>query len=228
LLRRSSPGTSLFRRKRLWLLAIAACLLVIGLNGPLKFLFDRNALVAYFNLLGHWSIGIFIGAHVLTTALGLPASVLVITGGAVFGLVWGTIWSVIGATLGAIAAFFMARHLFHDLLEQRFRRNKMLAQCNEMVCSQNALQYVLIVRFAPISPFTIMNFLFGLTAMKLKPYALGTFLGIIPGTLAYTWLGVTGIQALEGGAIAPLLISITCLILLSLTPIILNRRSWHE
>ena len=66
----------------------------------------------------------------------------------------------------------------------------------------------------------MVNFLFGLTSVDLKSYAVGTFLGIIPGTLAYTWLGVTGREALDGKSLIPLFLALSLLVLLSLLPIL--------
>ena len=82
-----------------------------------------------------------------------------------------------------------------------------------------ALACVLAVRFAPISPFNVVNFLFGLTGISVTPYAIGTLVGIIPGTLAYTWLGVTGVDALQGGDWWPVLLCLSVLTVMSLMPL---------
>ena len=82
-------------------------------------LFDRQALIGLFAPAENTafpvrSISLFLAAHIVANAIGIPGTVFVIVGGAVYGLWWGTLWSVIGATLGAIAAFWLARYLLHD------------------------------------------------------------------------------------------------------------------
>ena len=181
--------------------------------------FDKEALFDYLCCFGRWSVALFIGSHIIATTIGVPGTVLVVVGGMVFGLFWGTIWSVIGATSGAIAAFWVSRYLLRDWFKQRFSRNKALAKLNQIMDNQ-AFRCVLTIRFAPISPFNVVNFLFGLTPIGLKSYAAGTFLGIIPGTLAYTWLGVTGMEALEGEGLIPLFLALSLLVLLSLLPVL--------
>jgi uncharacterized membrane protein YdjX (TVP38/TMEM64 family) len=81
------------------------------------------------------------------------------------------------------------------------------------------LHCVLTLRFTPISPFNLVNFLFGLTPIELKPYVTGTFFGIIPGTLAYTWLGASGARALRGDGVIQLVLALSLLAILSAMPI---------
>lgn len=161
--------------------------------------------------------GIFIALHIVATVLGIPGTVMTVTGGALFGLMWGTIWSVLGATLGAIAAFWITRSMLGYWVAQRFHHHPTLKRLLRAV-GQNPWQCVFLVRFAPISPFTVVNFLFGLTPIPFKPYAVGTFLGIIPGTMAYTWVGVTGVEAFSGGDRLPLFLALGLLTVLSVLP----------
>ncbi|MEL6939796.1 MAG: TVP38/TMEM64 family protein [Cyanobacteria bacterium J06598_1] len=185
----------------------------------LSLLFDQTVLTDFFKGAGPNSVYFFICAHVVANAVGIPGTLLVVVGGAVYGLWWGTVWSVIGATLGAIAAFWLARYLLHDWFKQRFHHRPLFQKLNRTLCS-DGLSCVLTIRFSPVSPFNAVNFALGLTHVSLRPYAVGTFVGIIPGTLVYTWLGVTGAQALNGGSLAPLIICLLLLMLLSALPLI--------
>lgn len=160
---------------------------------------------------------LFISLYVVLTAVGVPGTILTVAGGIVFGLWWGTLWSVLGATLGAIAAFSLARYFLHDWVSQRFAQHPQLQRFQQAV-EKMPLQFVLAIRFAPISPFNLVNFLLGLTPLRLRTYAIGTFFGIMPGSLAYTWLGVTGQQAFAQGAILPLFLALMVLSGLSLLP----------
>ena len=214
-----------FRRRRFWGVAIGgASVAIFCRTSSLGVFFDKEVLVNTLCCLGHWSIALFIGIHIVATTIGIPGTILVVVGGMVFGLFWGALWSVIGATSGAIAAFWLSRYLLRDWFKRRFSRHKALARFNQIIDEQ-AFRCVLTIRFAPISPFNVVNFLFGLTSVDLKSYTAGTFFGIIPGTLAYTWLGVTGMEALEGKSLTPLLLSLSLLVLLSLPPVLMKCKS---
>ncbi|MBF2087555.1 MAG: TVP38/TMEM64 family protein [Synechococcales cyanobacterium K44_A2020_017] len=193
------------------------------LHTPLRALLDYHALVHGLNHLGPWAVLLFIAGHILAAVLSIPGTVLVIAGGAMFGVLWGTVWSVMGATLGAIAAFWVARYLLRDSLMRRVGQHKLLTWFDRL-SDRQALSCVLALRLTPISPFCLVNFLLGLTPLSLKPYAFGTLIGIIPGTLAYTWLGVTGHTALEGGSLRPFIAALVALAGLSLLPLWMQRR----
>ncbi|NET56038.1 MAG: TVP38/TMEM64 family protein [Symploca sp. SIO2E6] len=210
------------KRPRLWLAITFGVCLLVCLLGPLQALFNRDLLVNRLAELGPWAVGLFILVYTIATVLGVPGTILTIAGGGVFGLFWGTFWSVVGATVGAIGAFLLARYLLRDLVKSRLGYHKAYFSFHQAVLHK-PLTFVLAVRFAPISPFNVVNFLFGLTSIDLRNYATGTFLGIIPGTLAYTWLGVTGEEALQGGDRLPFFLALGMLTLLSLLPICLKR-----
>ncbi|NEQ55010.1 MAG: TVP38/TMEM64 family protein [Leptolyngbya sp. SIO3F4] len=209
------------RRKYVWGGLVAA--IVVPLCWRLIcVLFDHHALTELINGAGNWRVAVFLGAHTVAAAVGVPGTVLVVLGGALFGLLWGTLWSIIGATAGSIVAFWLARYLLHDWFKHRFcshPRFKGIFKRLDHTMQKQALACVLAVRFAPISPFNVVNFLFGLTSISITPYAIGTLIGIIPGTLAYTWLGVTGVDALRGGDWWPLILCLSVLMIMSLMPL---------
>ena len=222
--------------KKLVLLFLSAIALTLMLSPSVRQTlapwFDREMLIEFFmppeNIDGQLtlpirSVGLFLTAHIVANALGIPGTLFVIVGGAVYGLWWGTLWSVIGATLGAIAAFWLARYLFHDWFEARFKHKEVVQKMSRALCRQG-LSCMLTIRFSPVSPFNVVNFALGLTPVSIRDYALGTFIGIIPGTLVYTWLGVTGAEALGGGRIIPLVCCLLVLALLSALPLIFGRR----
>jgi uncharacterized membrane protein YdjX (TVP38/TMEM64 family) len=198
-------------------IAIVGVAVVLLSCSPLRVILDPQTLSHQLDRFGHWAVLLFLVCHVLAAILSVPGTVLVMAGGALFGMVWGTIWSVIGATLGAIAAFLVARYLLRGWLWRRLRHYKLLRQFRSL-SDRHAFSCVLAVRFTPISPFCLVNFLFGLTPIGLKPYAFGTFIGIIPGTIAYTWLGVTGNLALNNGELMPFVLTLMLLAVLSLMP----------
>ncbi|MGF1513947.1 MAG: TVP38/TMEM64 family protein [Elainellaceae cyanobacterium] len=208
----------ILQHKLFWLTVLVSLAIAICCS-PLAQTFEHAVLVDYFRHT-HWGAALFIAAHVVSTMLGLPGTLLVVIGGSVFGLLWGTVWSVVGATLGAVAAFYVARYLLRDWIEARFAKSPLLQRLN-CTLHHSSMTCVLAARLAPISPFSVVNFLFGLTQISLRPYVLGTLIGIVPGTLLYTWLGLAGKAALTGGSIAPLIGILAALAGLSAIPAIL-------
>ena len=190
----------------------------------LPLLFDQDRLQTALQHHGGWAPVLFILFHIVATIMGMPGVILTVVGGVLFGLIWGSLWSLIGATLGAMGAFGLARTFLHDWIQHRIRHRKRLRQFNEAV-QHHAFPFVLMVRFAPISPFNLVNFLFGLTTIHWVPYSVGTLIGIIPGVIAYTWVGVTSQQAIQGHSPLPLLIAGSLLALLSALPLLIHRGS---
>ncbi len=205
----------------LWLLVGAV------LGGCIRYsslILNPQALFDWLCSLGHWAIPVFLATHILATAVGVPGTLLVVVGGAKFGLWWGSLWSLIGSTLGAIAAFWIARYLLQDWFRDRFAHHRVYHHLEQLM-DTHCFNCVLAVRFAPLSPFNLINFLFGLTSVPAPAYALGTLIGIAPGTVAYTWLGLAGVEAIQGKSLWPLTGAVGFLALLSLLPIWLKRRA---
>ncbi|MDY6936684.1 MAG: TVP38/TMEM64 family protein [Cyanobacteriota bacterium] len=204
-------------------IVVVACAVVVGHLSPSSF-FDRTTLMEHLCSWGSVAFVGFILLHVVLTAVGIPGTVMTVIGGTVFGLVWGTVLSVVGATLGAIVAFWIARCLFRDWAESQFGSHKILHRFDRAV-RQHPWSFVFTVRFVPISPFNLVNFLFGLTSVGWVPYSVATFVGIVPGTLAYTWLGVVGLEAISGGDRLPLMLALGSIALLSALPAILTKKA---
>ena len=192
---------------------------------PLKIIFDTMFLIDY--LQEHQCcIRIpFIIVYTILTVVGIPGTILTVAGGVVFGLWWGTFYSIIGATLGALGAFCTARYLLRDYIKRKFAKNKTLTKLQNAV-TKNPFAFVLTVRFAPISPFNVVNFLFGLTSIHWLSYTIATFFGIIPGTLAYTWLGTSGVDALEGGDRTSVFLALGFLSFLSIIPLLFKNKKF--
>jgi uncharacterized membrane protein YdjX (TVP38/TMEM64 family) len=188
----------LLKSRRFWLTLSLISLLWVVYFSPWKLdHLDPVLLTNSIKQWGNWAIFGYILLYILLTIVGIPAIPLTMAGGIFLGLVWGTVWSVIAATIGAIAAFGVSRYLLRNWSQKTLGRQRIFRKFNRAT-AQKPLQFVLFVRLAPIFPFNLSNFLFGLTAIGFKSYTIGTFLGIIPGTFTYTWLGVSGKQAIEG------------------------------
>jgi uncharacterized membrane protein YdjX (TVP38/TMEM64 family) len=215
----------IFTNRRFWVSVSFLALILYYCFGPSRLFLNREALIVYLRTWGIWSPILFVVIYAVSTIIGAPSVIFTIAGGAVFGLVWGTIYSVLGATLGAVGAFWLSRYLLRGWVERRFAGHPTL-QRFEQAIAIHALQFVLIVRFPPITPFNVENFLFGLTSIAWQPYVIGTLIGIIPGTIAYTWLGVTGADTLQGGSYLSFIVAISFFVFLSVSTLLISR--WRD
>ncbi|MHB8743405.1 MAG: VTT domain-containing protein [Sulfuricaulis sp.] len=139
---------------------------------------------------------IYIIVYLVATVLFLPGSVLTLAGGALFGPVWGTLYSLIGATLGATVAFLIARYLVSDWVAHK--ASGWMKQLIDGV-EKEGWRFVAFVRLMPLFPFNLLNYALGLTRIGLLAYIVGSCLFMLPGALAYTYLGYAGREAVVGG-----------------------------
>lgn len=137
----------------------------------------------------------FMGLYALAAVLFVPGSILTISGGVLFGPVLGTLYSLTGATLGAILAFLIARYLASEWVA--CRSDPRLKQLMEGV-EDEGWRFVAFVRLVPLFPFNLANYALGLTRIPWLHYALATYVCMLPGAIAYTYLGYVGREALAG------------------------------
>ncbi len=121
-----------------------------------------------------------------------PASILTIGAGALFGVVAGSIVVAIGATLAATIAFVLARTVLRKRVERLAEENSKFRAVDEAIAREGA-KIVVLVRLSALFPFLFINYAFGLTGIRLVPYVLATFLGILPLTVAFVYLGAAGV-----------------------------------
>lgn len=128
----------------------------------------------------------FIAIYVAATVFMVPASALTIGGGFLFGLAVGAPATIVGATIGACLLFLAAKTSIGETLKSVAGPfvGKMEAGFNE-----NALSYLFTLRLIPIFPFAVVNIAPAILGAKFRDFFISTALGIIPGTIAYTWIG---------------------------------------
>ena len=147
-----------------------------------------KAALDWIGKLGPWGPVIFVGLYVVATVLFVPGSVLTLGAGAVFGVALGSVYVSISATLGATAAFLVGRYLARDAIARKIEKHEKFAAIDRAVADEG-WKIVLLTRLSPVFPFTLLNYAFGLTRVKLSHYVLASWLGMIPGTVMYVYLG---------------------------------------
>lgn len=146
-----------------------------------------------------WQVGlVFFLLYVLVTALSLPgAAILTLAAGALFGLFWGTIIASFASTLGATLAFWVARYVLRDWVQDRF--GKWLQPVNEGMAKEGAF-YLFALRLVPVFPFFLINLLMGLVPLRASTFYWVSQLGMLAGTLVYVNAGtqLAAIDSLAG------------------------------
>ena len=177
---------------------VATLLLVIAVITALMYRdrLDVEAMTDWVQQAGAVGPLIFIGLYAAATVLFLPGSILTLAGGALFGPVWGTLYSLSGATLGAAVAFLIARYLAGGWVQARAKG--LIAGLVEGIEAEG-WRFVAFSRLMPLFPFNLLNYALGLTRIPFLHYLLATLVFMVPGAVAYTYLGFAGREAVAGG-----------------------------
>jgi len=124
----------------------------------------------------------------ICTILILPATPLNLASGFLFGVGWGSLISVSSTDLAAVISFFIGRYLARGWAEQEIERRPKFKAVDAAVEKQG-MWIIILVRFSPVFPFGLCNYLFGLTKVGFWKYWIASTIGLLPYTVAYTYLG---------------------------------------
>jgi len=149
--------------------------------------------------MGVVGIFIFIIVYAVATVLLAPGSVLTIGAGFAFGLWKGFVAVSAGSTLGAALAFLVARFIARDKLEAIAQRNEKFRRIDNAIGKQGA-KLILLLRLSPVIPFNLSNYFYGLTGVRFWPYVLASWIGMMPGTFLYVYIGTAGKAAASAAA----------------------------
>jgi len=133
-------------------------------------------------------------AYVPACILFVPGSLLTLGAGFALGVPIGTVAVSAGSTAGAAAAFLLGRTLARDLIEARVSSDPRFLAIDRAV-EREGFKIVLLTRLSPVFPFNLLNYAYGLTKVSFRDYLLASWIGMLPGTLMYVYLG-SAIQTL--------------------------------
>ena len=173
------------------LVAVALAWFVLPLEEWVR-AFDR-----WIEQAGVWGGFIFAGVYIVATVLVAPAWPLTVIAGLAYGVMIAFPLVLVSATVGATLAFLLSRYLFRDQVAKRARRYDLFRAVDRAI-SDNGWRVVGLMRLSPIVPFNLQNYLYGITDLRLRHYVPATFVGMIPGTLMYVYLGAAGMAAFGG------------------------------
>ena len=163
--------------------------------------------------------------YAFMTAISIPGgTVLSLLIGFLFGRWVGGLTIVIFATLGASLIFLIARYLIGTAVRTRLENKPQAAKLLHGF-ERNAFNYLLFVRLVPLFPFWLVNLTSAFTAIRMRQFVLGTFIGIIPGSFIYANLGeqLASIHTLHGLISPGLIAALVLLGLFALLPVAVRR-----
>ncbi len=147
-----------------------------------------RGLLEWISSLGAWGALMFVLTYIFATVLFLPGLLLTLGGGFLFGVVKGTAIVSVASTLGAGTAFLIGRYLARDWVAGKIEGNSQFRQVDEAV-GREGWRIVGLVRLSPVFPFNLLNYAFGLTKVSFREYFLASWIGMLPGTALYVYLG---------------------------------------
>lgn len=202
-----------------WLLIAVGVGLVIWLSRSVLQV-DANDLRNWILSFGLWSPAIYIIVYTVRPLIFFPASVLSIAGGLAFGAWMGTLYTIIGATLGAMLSFYVAKTVGKKLVRKTWTGNVRKIQSQ---MEQNGFFYVLLFRFIPVINFDLISYAAAFAKVRFTSFALATFIGIIPGTFAYNFLG----SSFVSGNPKIIILAVAVFVIMTVVPIALRNR-WNK
>lgn len=173
-----------YKAVALALIVLAAVLLALILGTP-----DVDRMRARVDAAGAWGPVLFVALYSVLALIPCPKALLTAAGGALFGLWAGAGLALTGALVGAMVSFGIGRVLGREAVDRLIRGR--LARVDSLL-SDHGLAAVLVVRLVPVVPFIAINYAAGLSGVRFRHFALGSAVGMIPGSLAYAALGAYG------------------------------------
>jgi uncharacterized membrane protein YdjX (TVP38/TMEM64 family) len=168
----------------------------------------------------------FVAAYVVVTICMLPAFVLTMAGGAVFGVLQGSLLVFLGSMIGAVIAFLLGRTILRERVAEQVRKNETLTVIDRVI-GEDGLKLMFLIRLSGMAPFVLTNYALGVTTVLLRDFALAMF-GMIPTIGAFAAFGRAGVQT---GAEKPtwlLGLGIVATIALTVTVTRIARRAIRE
>lgn len=155
--------------------------------------------------LGPWGAVALAAAWVPAAVLLVPGSILTLGTGFVLGVGRGTVVVSVGSTLGAAAAFAVGRALLRERIRRRLAGDRRFRAIDRAV-TEEGFRAVLLLRLSPLFPYNLQNYVFGGTGVRFRDYVVASWIGMLPGTLLYVWLGAGArslAEAVTGAGASP-------------------------
>ncbi len=174
-----------------WIAAGSAGIVLIAIGRLLPLKDWMGGFREYVTGLG-FAGGVLYGlVYVAAALLFVPGILLTLGAGFAFGLGWGTVLVSLASTTAASAAFLIARYAARSRIQALASRNAKFGAVDRAI-AKNGWKVVALLRLSPLIPFSISNYLYGLTAVRFLPYVAASWAAMLPATFLYVYLGAAG------------------------------------
>jgi uncharacterized membrane protein YdjX (TVP38/TMEM64 family) len=152
--------------------------------------------------LGVWAPLAFLGAYVGVVLLMLPAFLLAMAAGAVFGVVNGSLLVLTGATVGGTLAFLLGRTVLRANVARRVAAHPTLSAVDRVI-GDDGLRLMFLLRLSPAIPFVLSNYALGVTRVRTRDFVMA-MPGMLPIIASYAAFGAAGAKAANGKGALPM------------------------
>ncbi len=171
------------------LLIVAAVAVLLVLGGKYLHLQQHIAdVLAWIENLGPAGMGVYALLYIAACVLFIPGSLLTLGAGAIYGVVAGSVLVSISSTLGATAAFLVGRYFARDWIAKKIEGNARFTTIDDAVAKEG-WRIVGLTRLSPVFSFNLLNYAYGLTKVSLREYIFASWIGMMPGTVMYVYIG---------------------------------------
>lgn len=170
------------------LIALIAIVLLVTLGKYLHLQEHLNTALSWIEGQGTVGMALYVVIYIVACIFFIPASLLTLGAGAIYGVVTGTLLVSLSSTLGATVAFLIGRYLARGKIAKKIDQNARFKAIDEAVAAEG-WKMVGLTRLSPIFSFSLLNYAYGLTRVSLREYVLASWIAMIPGTLMYVYMG---------------------------------------
>jgi uncharacterized membrane protein YdjX (TVP38/TMEM64 family) len=186
--------------------------------------------------LGPWRFAALTGIFVLACLLMIPVTPISLAGGMLFGFGMGLVTVGIGSIIGPALTFYVGKFLGRSWIASAIAKNRTLGAIDRAVADQG-FKIIFLARLSPFVPYGVMNYMFSLSRISFLVYIVATFLGVLPTTVAYAYLGSLAnnldelIVVLNKGGIEQLLLfwgGLAATVVVSVVVTLVAKKALHE
>ena len=170
----------------IWMIAIGTFITFLIRSG-LKFCDLQTNII---DLINRWSAVapiVYIIIYVIRPLIFFPATLLTALSGALFGPFWGIIYTILGENLSANASFLVGKYFGKSLMQELTKKSRLLS-FTDCKFRDHGFSATLVMRLT-FMPFDMVSYMAGICDLKQIDFAIGTFIGIIPGLVTFVLLG---------------------------------------
>lgn len=159
-----------------------------------------NQAINYIESLGNLGAIAFILLYIICSLLLISGAILTLSAGLIFGVIKGSIIVSIASTLAATFAFLVGRYLLRNWVEKQIEKQPNF-KAIDLAVNKEGWKIVSLTRLSPLFPFVFLNYAFGVTQVSLRDYVLASWIGMMPGTIMYVYIGFIGQSASQGNTL---------------------------